>query len=514
MSKILSIEIDDERIKIVEGLRGFKSNNVTVIKCISLCTPVNVFDNGKILNMNLLRISIERALMLNRIKTKKTVIIINSNSVIIRKMELPILKRKSDEMSMIKLELEQLSSNNLNQKIIYKKVNIICDNMAQYIVYGLSYDLYNQYIELSNKLKLNLIAIDISSNVLEKIPNINLKINHNNYSNNINAFVNIGFDRINFCVINKGINDFFSAIYLNLSDDHYIDRIAENPLLLDNGYYNVKEENINFLIDEIYKQIRYYYYTNSNDIVIDKIYFYGNCSLIVDNEKYLSAMLNIDVEIIVSISNVITTELNKTYNVQEYLNCILSFFIDLSDVHFLTEKTNERTNKFCLGIVFMTVSLFFMLYFLLNTHSYVFNNRLLNKQLISIKSFVNDKENIKLNNEIENIKTNIIMLENYLENANCMNEIIYEEDFITVNMIDAIRKSKPSNTKILFVSLDNNYINMQCKSYYIEDIMSFINKLRNVDFISNIYVPDVFLKQEEDLSYSYSVICNLGDKKE
>ena len=55
---------------------------------------------------------------------------------------------------------------------------------------------------------------------------------------------------------------------------------------------------------------------------------------------------------------------------------------------------------------------------------------------------------------------------------------------------------------------------MQCKSYYLEDMMLFISNLRNVNFIMDIYVPDVSLKQEDNFEYSYSVICNLGDLDE
>ncbi|MDD4780094.1 MAG: hypothetical protein PHT02_05690, partial [Tissierellia bacterium] len=442
--------------------------------------------------------------------------IIDSNSTTIRKLELPVLKRKAETLSMIKLELEQLSSINSNQTIFYKRVNNISDNLAKYVVYGLSYDLYNQYIELSQKLKLNLIAIQISSNALEKIPKLNLKINDNNYINSINAFVNIGINSINFCVVNKGINEFISSSPLNANEnnDYLIDRVAEKPMGLDNAYYYIKEENLHFLIDEICKLIRYYYYTISKDIVIDKVYFYGDCSLLVGNEKYLSTMLNINVEIITSMSNIITTTLNESLNIQEYLLCILSLFIDSDDVHFLTGRNNARICKFCLGVAIMTVALFFMLYIFLNTHSYVFNNRLLNSQLNVMQSFICNEENIKLNEEIEVTKNNIVSLEKYIKNTDFLNDIINEEDFITVNKIDAIRNAKPYNTKILFVSLDNNYINMQCKSYYLEDMMLFISNLRNVNFISDIYVPDVSLKQEDNFEYSYSVICNLGDLDE
>jgi Tfp pilus assembly PilM family ATPase len=489
MSKVIGIEINDEIIKIVEGTRKFNKRNITVIKCITLCPS-----DGKILNTNLVKNMIEEALILNNIKTKIAVFVINTNSVMIRKMKLPVLKRKADTLSMIKIELEQLSSTNFNQNIIYKKSNnISADNMADYLIYGLSYDLYNQYIELSQKLKLKLVAIEISSNVLEKIPAINLKINNDNYLNNINAFVNINYNSIKFSVLNNGINDFFNSINFNknISSD--------------------KEKNLNFIIDEIFKQIRYYYYTIGNDIVFDKIYFYGDCSRIVGNERYLTEIFNIDVEVVKSISNAEIFESYDDLNIQGYLNCILSLFISSKNVNFLTEKNNSDRFKFIIGIVIMTMSLFFLFKIFEDIHNYTFNNRLTNQQLITMKSFINNEENIKLHIEIEDIKNNIIKLEKYIENANILYKITGEENSINAGKIDSIMNAKPEETKILFISADNSYINIQCKSHNIEDMMLFIKELREVEFISHIYVPDVFLKQEENPVYSYSVICDIGD---
>lgn len=194
MSKILAIEIDNEKIKIVEGSKSINCEIMTINKCLSLNVPTNSMDDGKIINLDLIKDTIEKALLANSIKIKNTVFVINSNIVSTRKMELPLLKIKSETMSMIKFEFEQLLAANLNQMVIFKMaeiININCTNSAKYIVYSLSLDVYNQYIKLSKMLKLKLIALDSSSNFLEKIPKQNLKINNKIYSNGINAFINI-----------------------------------------------------------------------------------------------------------------------------------------------------------------------------------------------------------------------------------------------------------------------------------------------------------------------------------
>ena len=516
MSKILVIEIENEIIKIVEGSKSINGLLGSINKCLSLSIPTNSVYDGKIINMDLIKVTIEKALLENNIKTRKTVFIINANSVITRKIELPLLRRKSETMSMIKMELEQLLSTDVSQMIIFNRVELIaceCANRARYRVYGLSLNVYSQYIKLSKMLKLNMIALDISPDFFEKIPEKNLKINGRIYLNGINAFINIDYNSMNFCVVNKGMNDFSRVIYLNLNEYevYQADIVAEVPDDIFTGTKTgAQEYKANQWLDEISKYITYYYLIEKGNI-IDKIYIYGLCSEIDNLEQYLSKNLNINVEIIREISNLGFNYSNEELNLIEYFHCVLALFVNKNDVNFLTDKFYNHKFKFNLGVAVMAASLFFVLAIVFYTHGYFISNEALTNEIKSMSLYVNNKENISFYKEVERLKNSIAFLEKYNEQAIKVKEVISEEDCVKSQIFREIAHAKPSDTKIMFIAVDMNNIQMQCTSSDMEDTMLFLRNLRKINFIDNIYVPAVDVKQEGEHRFSYSIICKLRD---
>ena len=159
----------------------------------------------------------------NNIKVKNAIFTVSTNSTVTRNIELPVLKSKSETMSMIKNELGQLMPVDLNQyKLIYKKTDSTDTDGAEfgkYIVYGLPNSMYEQYIELAERLKLVLLALDLSYNCLDKIAEKKLSINGSNLkSGTASAFIEINYGSITFSVVNSGKNDFSRTYSNGLSD--------------------------------------------------------------------------------------------------------------------------------------------------------------------------------------------------------------------------------------------------------------------------------------------------------
>ena len=208
MANLLAVEINDDNIKIMEGSK--KGNTLNVYKCVCVSVPINSIKDGKILSIDVIKEIIKKALLVNFIKTKRTVFIINSNSVITRKIELPYLKSNKETKSMINFKLQELMAADLNQyKIMYKTTEIFVSEgikKAGYIVYGMPIKIFNQYLELADKLKLDLAYLDISPNLLGNIFKNNLAVNSKEMEiKGSAAFLNAGYDTISFSIINKGI---------------------------------------------------------------------------------------------------------------------------------------------------------------------------------------------------------------------------------------------------------------------------------------------------------------------
>jgi len=158
MGRILSVEIKNRNIKILDGLR--KGSSITVYKSLLLDLEPGSIDDGKIIDIDSVVHIIDSALKENNIKTKNAIFIINTNATITRNMELPLLKSNSETFLMVKNELSQLLPVDIEQyKIVYKKTDTVTiDGVVKglYIVYGLPIAIYEQYIELSERLKVYL----------------------------------------------------------------------------------------------------------------------------------------------------------------------------------------------------------------------------------------------------------------------------------------------------------------------------------------------------------------------
>ncbi len=536
MGKILSIEVDNRNIKILEGTK--KGSSLILHQSIFLDMDPSIIDDGKIIDMDSIAEIIQVNLSQNKISSKKAIITINTNSIITRIIELPLLKKKSDTFSMIKNEIEQLISVDLNQyKLIYKKTETIVSEegeLGKYLVYGLPVSMYDQYLELAQRLKLDLIALDLSFNSLDKITEQKLTINKKALDKNTaSVFISFGYDTITFSVVNNGTNEFsrtlatgikdmvrnFAAAF-NIGHEEALSEI--NKLSLEESYddfanvsmLNIAEDFINGWTDEFNRYIRYYNSTNKDKNQISKIYIYGTSINMKGLEDYLSSHLSLDVDTIREISSVsVKHSKNKAdIDVKVYFNTILSLYIDRKSINFLTDKKKKHKSRFYIGILIMVLSLAVILRGALFLYSYFYNQSALEKEIASIDEFIGKEENIKLNDQAENTKKTVALLEKYKKEIDKVKTAISNEDAVTTIMFEEVGKATPLGTRVNSMSIDKAAIQLQCSSNSKLEIAQFEKNLKNIEFIDYVYIPAVVEGAETgSISYTYTVVCEIKD---
>jgi len=508
MAKTLSIEIDNCSIKIIEVSK--KGEILSINSCTSINIPSGVED-GKIIDMDLIVNLINESLTKNIAKTKKAVLVINSDTVITRKIKLPLLKKKSETLSMIRMELEQLVSADLSlYTIIYKTADITVDDgikNAIYIIYCLPIFLFNQYKELARKLKVKLISIDVSYNCLNKIYDHGLSVNNKDInSGGIFVFVNIGLNTISFCVVKNGITN-FSRISSIEFEKEFIERVAEAPLNYSCSTC-VSDELMHGWLDEISKYIRYYY-SIDNVNFIDKIYIYGTNSQEEGLQKYLSVNLNCDVDIINTLSNINVNNnfINENFEVNKHFISVLALFGDKRDINFLTEGFRHKfQSEFHFAAAVTVLIICILAYYALNNSNGTFK-----KEIEIMSLFLNNKENIEINTEIENLKNEVTYLEDYIEQIKMLKIAISNDDYVCSEIFKEILNATPNNTKVTSIFVDRNNTVLQCDSTSMVEVTLFIHNLRFIDFVDSIYMPSVAVRQELLHNYSYSVVCKFKD---
>lgn len=532
MAKILSIEIDNRNVKILEGAK--KGSSIVVHKSIFLDLQPNSIDDGKITDMDSVAGAVQKALISNKIKTKNAIFTINSNSIITRIIELPILKNRAQTISMIKNELEQLLSVDLNEyKLIYKTVEKTEGEVqnGKYIVYGLPINIYNDYIGLALKLKLEMVALDLSFNSLDKISDNKITINGSSLkSTSATAFIDFGYNNISFSIVNNGKNDFsrtssngindivrsLVTVY-NLTQEMALTSIGELSLLDEPedisgiSKMNIAEDSIGLWIDEFNRYIRYYN-SNNKDRQIEKIFIYGSFANIDGLGQYLESHLNIEVEEIKKVSGIILKDNISDFDIKKYFNTLLSLYISKKDVNFLTDKNKEHKSKYNVGLFVMVVTVVVALTAAYNLYSYMVKQTSLEKELQTMNQFMESEENIKQNSESENLKSKAMLLEKYKQEVEKLEKSISDQDAITTIMFEEVAKAVPFGTKINSMAIDKQSLQLQCSSSSKLEVAQLEKNLKSIEFINYVYIPAVVEGADDTKSsYSYSVVCEVKD---
>lgn len=535
MGRVLSIEINNRNVKILEGSRN--GSSISILQNLFINIEPGSIDDGRIIEMDSVASKIESVLKDNNVKTKSATFIISTNSTITRNIDLPLLKSKSETLSMIKNELSQLLPVDLNEyKIIYKQIDTIVDNAVEkgsYIIYGLPITIYNEYIALAERLKLDLVAIDLSSNCLDKISAQKVMLNKQSLKPKTSvAFIDVGYTNIYFGVLNDGKDVFsrisssgfqdivrnYQAIY-ELTQEDAINDIERRSLLETSesiseiSKLNIIEDNLNMWIDEFNRYIRYYN-SNNKERQIEKIYIYGSHTKIIGIEQYLESKLGISTESINEVSNVIykgTTGVGK-FDIKSYFNTILSLYISVNDINFLTDRKRKHKLKFSTGVVAMAVSLVAVLTLAYYTYAFIVEKNTLEKEIATLDEYINNPENIKQNNEAIDFKNKALMLQTYMDEVEKLHISIKNEDAVNTLIFEQIAASIPAGTRINSMSIDGTSIQMQCTSSTRLEVAQFESNLKQIEFISNVYIPAIVDSEEnQGVNYTYSVVCDIKD---
>ncbi|MGB4438578.1 MAG: pilus assembly protein PilM [Sedimentibacter sp.] len=510
MAKILSIDIDQYNIRIMEVIK--RGEILSICQCISIDNPACA-DDGKITNMDLITDIIKEVLVKNDIKTRKSVFIINTNTVITRKIKLPLLKKKSETLSMIKLELEHLLSADISQyKIIYKVAELHNSDTAKsatYVIYCLPTTIFNQYIELSKRLKFKLISLDISFNCYNKIFQHGLTVNKCAINQNSGiAFAHINRNTLSFCVMNKGVNEFSRISTVEL-EEKLIETAAENPSQYMDSENSYSDELMIKWLDEINKFIRYYYYID-NDNSIEKLFIYGINFNIDGFKQFLSLKMNCEVEIINNISNIEFDDsyCYKNFDINNYFNSILALLNNKKDIDFLSDnyKYNKSIVESHVAAIVFSIFLMFLFYYALNNY-----NMMLKSEIESMILVTDDENVVKNNLEIENLKNEVAFLQKYIEQIELLKSVIQNDDYIIPELFREISYAVPPKTKVTSISVDRNNTQLLCVSNSMVEVTLFLRNLREIDFIDSLYIPTVEAGKKDLHNYSYTIVCKLKD---
>lgn len=333
-SKILSLDIGSKNTKIVLGSQSKK--NVAIEKAITMITPVGCYNDGKILDITKFKSEISDVLQAENIKCRNIIITSKSTSVITRDIDIPVAK-KEDMNAIIKFQMERYLPIMFDDYIMqYKILNEFEEeNVKQAKVTVVVYPkvMAEGYYNLVKELKGQAVALDISSNSINKLFVKDIKVNDESYSlEETVAVIDLGHDFINVNIISDG-NIQFTRI-INYGGSHIDIEVARQLSISEEEAESKKLEGCNLdtdsisdlqssLINDIAKEhvrnwtqeierMLNYYKNKDKGNKVDKIYIYGGSSNIKGIEIFIKDVLNLPVAQIQSLSNVNFSKLNAS----------------------------------------------------------------------------------------------------------------------------------------------------------------------------------------------------------
>lgn len=350
-SKVLSLDIGSKETKIVLGTQSKK--NVIIEKVITIPTPEESCNNGNILDVTKLKSGILDILQKKNIKCKNIIITTKSTLIITRDIETPLAK-KEDMDSIIRFQMEKYLPIRFDEYIMQYKVleEFEEDGVKKAKVTVVVYpkNMVAGYYNLIKELKGNAVALDISSNSINKLFIEDIKVNDENYRlEETVAVIDLGYNFINVNIITGGNVQFTRIItygganinidiakQLSISEEEAEVQKMEICNLETDSLSDINSSTVNDIakaqvrnwIHEIERLLNYYKSKEQGNKV-DKIYIYGGSSNLKGIETFIKDSLNLPVIKIQSLSNVNCSKINES---KEVLDKIDIFKVDSSKV--------------------------------------------------------------------------------------------------------------------------------------------------------------------------------------
>lgn len=357
--KILAIDIGNKNIKIVLGKKN--GNKVIVYKNFIIKTPENSFSDGELTDTESIRKVIFDKLNENNIKTKATIVTINSSSIITREIDLPVSKEKHLN-NILKFQIQEYLPINLNDFIIEHKIidKFTEDNQNKYrvLVAALPKNIVDSYMKLLMNLHLKPIGLDYNANTISKLfPKRSYSID-NQILDETYALLDLGHNFININIMSNGtsklvrtLNTGGKDININIANTFNISLSEAEEKKMYDAKISESESNseTSVMINDIVlmavnnqaqqiENIFRYFTSKIQEQTIDKIFLYGGGCNLKGIDKYINNYFNIPTYKIkyfklpklniVKLNNIKLGKYADKGNLEHYLNCISAIIRD------------------------------------------------------------------------------------------------------------------------------------------------------------------------------------------
>jgi len=320
--EVLSIDMGAYNTKFVTG-KSY-GDDIIIKRMFLERTPKELYKDGQVLDNNMMMKFIKKVIEERNLKCKYMALTFSSSELITKDVSIPS-SNVEDLRQMLEFEIQQCFPIDTSQyNIQYKLTEDIVEKgikKSKFNVVALPKDISDKYLELCNLLGLKPYILDIHSNCISKILDVNREFNgEDKIKNRTIAVLDIGYDYTEVVLIEEGkfkfsrlISsagkdiDIFIANTFNLTiKEAEKKKLTMNNMdnsSLDSMIREITASSLNGIMLEIDKIFKFYLSRTTGNS-IDAIYICGGSSRIKGIDKIIEKYFNIPTNILKNVSNI------------------------------------------------------------------------------------------------------------------------------------------------------------------------------------------------------------------
>ena len=320
---LIGLDIGSSSIKVCQLKESKNSYQLQSFGMIPL--PPEAIVDGSIMNASAVVDAIKELMASQRIKSKDVAVSVSGHSVILRKINLPVMTREELDES-IQWEAEQYIPFDIND--VNLDVSILNDHNDQgqmdVLLVAAKKEMIKDYIDVVRDAELVAHVVDVDSFAVQNA----FEINYNLPVGETVALINVGASVVNINVIHSGISAFTRDIaqggnqftdeiqkQLNVSYDE-----AE-ALKVGGGEDAVVPQEVERVMQQVSESIANdvqrsldFYAATSADAAINRIYLSGGCAKVPALSRAIEAKTGVPVELIDPFRQIDLTKSNLDAN--------------------------------------------------------------------------------------------------------------------------------------------------------------------------------------------------------
>lgn len=509
---LMIVDAEDIYTKIVV------SKNKKIIEADKIETPEGTVKNNSIQDSSAVAEKINEFKAKNNIQVSNVVFVIKGQDVVVRHLEVPIMKAQEIEKS-VKWEISQsLPEQGDDYYIDFEIVDKIENEekkVYKLLVAAVQKEKIHKYVEISKKLNMKLIAVDLEANCISRVFSKRYDKNKNEESIGI---VEIGEKESSIIILDKGklfierelffgINNIINQLTMksSMTEEEAKGYLIEKIDLVNINEADENEVRIKRLFDNVFtsfEKVIQFFYSGRAKRSLDKVYLIGEGTQVKNIENYVKNFLNTDTEVV---DNSFATYINigENCDIKEYLSLFGVLFRNnkYTELNILPYETKNKSyaiqrNKLLFSSIAAAVFVFLIVAVSFN----FYKNKL-------------KSDNDKIEQQIR-IDSKAIT-----ENTKLINE--KQQYLKQINLVDTLEKNKlyysewlkemvaqlPPNVTVESIGKDSNSstLNIQGTAKDVDSISKYSANLQNSGKFTNIKISSISQDTNNTCKFSLSV---------